>query len=209
MENINSNGLVKASNLELNNSFSALNNIGGGFKISDPINVGIELGRMDGTPGTPYIDFHTDGNPNTDYNVRMLAEGGCLKFSATDGLKLNEKKIISAEDIKSSGQSLSSYLSYNSGTTGINRNSDYLEFVCGDTTYVFQSGYISCNSNTTTTITFARPLSKVIGWGGNLFTLQTSNEAAFVKAISNTGLQIYQSNSGTQVCNWWVLGIKR
>ena len=80
-------------NLSLLGSFSALNNIGGGFSISDPVNVGIELGRRDGTPGTPYLDFHTDGNPNTDYNVRILASGSELQIAAADGISINGYKL--------------------------------------------------------------------------------------------------------------------
>lgn len=81
-------------NLSLLGSFSALNNIGGGFSISDPVNVGIELGRKDGTPGTPYFDFHTDGNPNTDFNVRLLASGSELQITAADGISINGAPII-------------------------------------------------------------------------------------------------------------------
>lgn len=94
MANINCNGQVKANTLELKSSFEALTEIGGGFHISDPVNVGIELGRRDGTPGTPYIDFHTDGNPNTDYNARIIANENKLDVYAQDGLFLNNNKII-------------------------------------------------------------------------------------------------------------------
>lgn len=94
MANINCSGQVKANNLELKSSFEALTEIGGGFKISDPVNVGIELGRKDGTPGTPYIDFHTDGNPNTDYNSRINANGNQLDVYAQGGLLLNNNKIL-------------------------------------------------------------------------------------------------------------------
>lgn len=93
MENIYCNGQVKANYLELKSSFEALTEIGGGFYISDPVNVWIELGRRDGTPGTPYIDFHTDGNPNTDYNVRIIANGNKLLMEASDGVKANNKFI--------------------------------------------------------------------------------------------------------------------
>lgn len=39
MENIYCNGQVKANYLELKSSFEALTEIGGGFYISDPVNV--------------------------------------------------------------------------------------------------------------------------------------------------------------------------
>lgn len=104
MANIKCNGKVEAQTVEAINMetqnintqvidvqgvFSALRNIGGGFEISDAINVGIELGRRDGTPGTPYIDFHTDGQNETDYNVRMIANGSQLEFVAESGIKIN------------------------------------------------------------------------------------------------------------------------
>ena len=94
MANLSCNGNIKANNLELNNSFKALKSIGGGFEISDPVNVGIELGRKDGTPGTPYIDFHTDGSSNTDYNARIIANENQLDIYTQNGLLLNNNKVI-------------------------------------------------------------------------------------------------------------------
>lgn len=86
-QNINTNGI------QIANGFSALNNIGGGFKISDTSNVGLEIGRVDGTAGNPYIDFHTDGSSSTDYNVRMLASGNQLSLTASGGFKVNSKDV--------------------------------------------------------------------------------------------------------------------
>lgn len=70
--------------------FTALN---GGFSFSDPVNVGMELGRRDGTPGTPYIDFHTDGSSSTDYNSRIFATGNGLQITAEDGVSINGNNI--------------------------------------------------------------------------------------------------------------------
>ena len=89
MANIKCNGTIETERININSVFSALRNIGGGFEITDPNNVGIEIGRRDGTPGTPYLDFHTDGNPNTDFNVRLLAEGSALFLNAPGGLIIN------------------------------------------------------------------------------------------------------------------------
>lgn len=93
MANINCNGKIQTEQIEINGAFTALKNIGGGFQISDPVNVGIELGRVDGISGTPYIDFHTDGNLNTDYNARIIANGNKLSMEASDGVTVNSKHI--------------------------------------------------------------------------------------------------------------------
>lgn len=95
MANVKIEGKVQAKTLELEGDFSALKNVGGGFYISDPKNVGIELGRRDGTTGTPYIDFHTDGKGNTDYNARLIAVGNYLNVNADGGLKINGNSVDS------------------------------------------------------------------------------------------------------------------
>lgn len=92
---------LTAENLSLEGSFTALNNIGGGFSISDPTNVGIELGRRDGTGGTPYIDFHTDGGANTDYNARIIARKSQLEIVAGGGLKLNNSNLMNLQQFNS------------------------------------------------------------------------------------------------------------
>ena len=92
---------LTAENLSLEGSFTALNNIGGGFSISDPTNVGIELGRRDGTAGTPYIDFHTDGSGNTDYNARIIARESRLEIEAGGGLKLNNSNLMNLQQFNS------------------------------------------------------------------------------------------------------------
>lgn len=112
-------------NLSLLGSFSALNNIGGGFTISDPLNVGIELGRRDGTPGTPYLDFHTDGQASTDFNSRILASGSELQITASGGVSINGYNIASVIQ------------EYMSGTTG------YLRLNTGDREYLICWGVIS------------------------------------------------------------------
>lgn len=74
-----------------NAGFSALNN---NFRFGDTTNIGMELGRQDGTAGTPYIDFHTDGKSSTDYNSRLLATGNQLQITASGGLSLNGKDVL-------------------------------------------------------------------------------------------------------------------
>ena len=77
-----------------NQGFSALNN---NFRFSDTTNIGMELGRQDGTPGTPYIDFHTDGESSTDYNSRILATGNTLQITASGGMSLNNNQILTTK----------------------------------------------------------------------------------------------------------------
>lgn len=81
--------------------------IGPSLTLLNSPNGGIEIGRRDNTTSTPYIDFHTDGNPisSTDYNVRMMASGG-TKGKNGDGtlnisagkLTLNSKELALKED---------------------------------------------------------------------------------------------------------------
>lgn len=61
--------------------------------IKSDTNGAMEFGRRDGNASTPYIDFHTDGNSNTDYNSRILASGNGLFFTADNGLYLGDDKI--------------------------------------------------------------------------------------------------------------------
>lgn len=82
-----------SANQNFNAGFSALN---GNFSFSDPTNIGMEIGRKDGTAGTPYIDFHTDGKSGTDYNSRLLATGNQLQISASEGMMLNGNQVLSA-----------------------------------------------------------------------------------------------------------------
>lgn len=113
MANAKIEGKVQAKTMELEGGFSALNNLNGGFSISDIVNVGVELGRKDGTPGTPYIDFHTDGKQSTDYNSRLIAHGNYLDVSAVDGLKVNGvPAMVSRAD-------------YNTGWFTLHSNTDY------------------------------------------------------------------------------------
>lgn len=55
--------------LQFNSTGSAILNIRGAG------NAGIELGRVDGTSSTPYIDFHS-GATVVDYDARIIASGG-------------------------------------------------------------------------------------------------------------------------------------
>jgi hypothetical protein len=45
------------------------------FKINNDTNGNFEVGRIDGTSSTPYIDFHS-GATATDYDTRIIASGG-------------------------------------------------------------------------------------------------------------------------------------
>jgi hypothetical protein len=47
----------------------------GGLVITTTANASIELGRIDGTASTPFIDFHS-GATATDYDSRIIANGG-------------------------------------------------------------------------------------------------------------------------------------
>ena len=160
-------------NLSLLGSFSALNNIGGGFSISDPVNVGIELGRKDGTPGTPYFDFHTDGNPNTDYNVRILATGNELQITATDGVTINNQDIISV---------------VNSGNGFINMSNGY----------EYRYGYDEGAKSTINHVTFSQPFSigkAIYVFKQNIGTssAKAGQQRAFtVQNVSTTGFSYYR-----------------
>ena len=59
----------------------------------------MEIGRRDGTAGTPYIDFHTDGSSSTDYNSRILATGDQLQVTANGGMSLNNQPIATDSDV--------------------------------------------------------------------------------------------------------------
>lgn len=89
-----------------NAGFSALN---GNFSFSDPTNIGMELGRRDGTAGTPYIDFHTDGSSSTDYNSRILATGNQLQVTANGGMSLNNQPIATDSDVNSVSMAPAAY----------------------------------------------------------------------------------------------------
>lgn len=175
-------------NLSLLGSFSALNNIGGGFSISDPVNVGIELGRKDGTPGTPYIDFHTDGNPNTDYNVRLLASGSELQITAADGISINGVPIIES---------------------GSNANGYYTKFADGTLIcrYSFTDKLLSGH-----TVTFPHPfistedLSIITQQArDNGISAQWINGQAINK-VSKTGFDVYAGYSESCTIYWTAIG---
>lgn len=70
-------------------------NIGPSLTLLNSPNGGIEIGRRDGTTSTPYIDFHTDGNPisSTDYNVRMMASGGTKGVNGGGNLNISAGKL--------------------------------------------------------------------------------------------------------------------
>lgn len=66
----------------------------------------MELGRRDGTAGTPYIDFHTDGSSSTDYNSRLLAAGNQLQVTASGGFSVNGKNIEIFDSVVDSGNAV-------------------------------------------------------------------------------------------------------
>ena len=84
---------IVANSIDLQNGFTAFRSKGAAFSVEDATNIGIEIGRRDGTPGTPYFDFHTDGSSSTDYNSRLIATGNQLNVNAEDGLYVNGKKV--------------------------------------------------------------------------------------------------------------------
>lgn len=90
MSNIKCNGKITTNEIEIEESFTALTNIGGGISVSDPVNVGIDLGRRDGTPGSPHINFFTNGTSNNECNAKIMAENNTLNLMATGGLKIND-----------------------------------------------------------------------------------------------------------------------
>lgn len=87
-------GKWKSDTIEIDGSFVALNKNGGGFSVTDDGNVGVEIGKRDGTAGTPYIDFHTDGSSSTDYNARIIGNGNALHINANGGLFINNWKAL-------------------------------------------------------------------------------------------------------------------
>lgn len=97
MANAKVEGKINAKSLELEGGFSALNSVNGGFSILDTTNVGIELGRRDGTPANPYINFHTDGNQDTEYNAKLIANNNYLNVVAQNGLSVNGTPIMSSK----------------------------------------------------------------------------------------------------------------
>lgn len=92
-----------SANQNFNAGFSALN---GNFAFSDTTNIGMEIGRRDGTAGTPYIDFHTDGSSSTDYNSRILATGNQLQVTASGGFSVNGHNIDELDMVVDSGNAI-------------------------------------------------------------------------------------------------------
>lgn len=88
---------------KFNAGFTALN---GNFSFSDTANIGMEIGRRDGTAGTPYIDFHTDGSSSTDYNSRLLATGNQLQVTASGGFSVNGHNIEELDMVVDSGNAI-------------------------------------------------------------------------------------------------------
>ena len=175
-------------NLSLLGSFSALNNIGGGFSISDPVNVGIELGRRDGTSGTPYLDFHTDGNPNTDFNVRMLASGSELQITAADGISINGVPIIE------SGSNTNGYYTKLADGTLICRYS-FTDKLSSGHTVTFPHPFISTEDLSITT-----QQARESGISAQWINGQAINK------ISKTGFNVYAGYSESSTIYWKAIG---
>lgn len=175
-------------NLSLLGSFSALNNIGGGFSISDPVNVGIELGRKDGTPGTPYFDFHTDGNPNTDFNVRLLASGSELQITAADGISINGVPIIE------SGSNTNGYYTKLADGTLICRYSFTDKLLSGHTV-TFPHPFISTEDLSITT-----QQARDNGISPTYINSQAINN------VSKTGFNVYAGYSESCTIYWKAIG---
>lgn len=117
-------GKIKGSSAYFPNGFGALGTEAiPSFTFSDAVNVGMELGRRDGTAGTPYIDFHTDGSNSTDFNARMLASGNALNITATGGLLVNGTNV-----------GVNSYSNNESGYNGYIRYDNGLQIVWGRVT---------------------------------------------------------------------------
>lgn len=108
-----------------NAGFTALN---GNFSFSDTTNIGMELGRRDGTAGTPYIDFHTDGSSSTDYNSRLLATGNQIQVTASGGLSLNGDDVITDEIEEVSFVLNTEYFSHTTNSAGQNQTRLYRLF---------------------------------------------------------------------------------
>lgn len=196
MPNIKCNGKIEASNLELNQDFKALTNIGNGFEISDLVNVGIELGRKDGTPGTPYIDFHTDGKSTTDYNSRLIAENDFLNLVTSGGLKVNNQDVVTVID------------KYKNGTT------EYVKLKIGTYVLLMCCGEISQSFKDNTQYNFTLPNS--LTYNNQDWNLSVSANGYTDCAWLNSGVssangfylksQRYSNSSNTLTVRWKAVG---
>lgn len=196
MANIKCNGKIEAENLELKNTFKALKDIGNGFEISDPINVGIELGRKDGVAGTPYIDFHTDGNSETDYNSRLSAQSDFINCIALGGFKVNNEDVVTVVD------------KYKSGVTG------YVMFKIGSNKLLLCWGEINQSFKDNTQYDFTLPNS--LTYNNQDWNLTVSANGYTDCAWLNSGVtsvngfylksQRYSNGSNTLAVKWKALG---
>lgn len=183
---------LSADALTLSGSFTALTNVGGGFSISDPTNVGIELGRRDGTSGTPYIDFHTDGQGGTDFNSRILALGNGLFITATDGLKINyndgtNQDVLSIKEIKKDSNG---YLNLQNGL-------------------IMQWGMFSHSSGQEENITFPKSFTDLYSVVATWFNTSTNNTKEWnIRSYDNSGFKLRQNttHSNTNGAFWFAIG---
>ena len=88
----------------------------------------MEIGRRDGTAGTPYIDFHTDGSSSTDYNSRLLASGNQVQITASGGLILNGDDVITDKIEEVSFALNTEYFSHTKNSAGQNQTRLYRLF---------------------------------------------------------------------------------
>ena len=69
--------------LSVYDNFKAYTRYGNAFELRfSGGNTGLEIGRRDGTAGSAYIDFHTDGKSATDFNNRIIANGNNLEIQS-------------------------------------------------------------------------------------------------------------------------------
>lgn len=152
--------MAQLNSTTINGDLSATGTISaldGGLSISDPNNIGLELGRKDGTAGTPYIDFHTDGDSATDYNSRILASGSNLNITADGGLYVNGTQVSLSDHIHSrltntAGDTGQVLLVYDSGYYYLRPSNTVT--LCGSSGYPWYRTYTDrLNVNSTASIT--------------------------------------------------------
>ena len=88
--------------------------------------VSLELGRTDGTGGTPFIDFHT--GDDVDFNVRLIVTGAAGEGAGT--LAVEAFQVLYDDD----GTEADPTITFNGDDdTGMYRNAaDQLAFTCGN-----------------------------------------------------------------------------
>ncbi len=168
-------GKIKGSSAYFPNGFGALGTEAiPSFTFSDAVNVGMELGRRDGTAGTPYIDFHTDGSSSTDFNARMLASGNALNITATGGLLVNGTNV-----------GVNSYSNDTSNRKGYIRYANGLQICWGNWTFGNTS-----NSKTTQTFPVAFSTTNTMCVLATAMSSNKNGIAGGVTSITTTNVSI-------------------